>query len=153
MLTSTWTFLGTGVIPAILAFQDDAGGAAEPAAAEPQATGLDLFGGLAVPMLGCFAVFYFLLLRPQKKQRQEQARRIGELRKNDTVYTRAGIVGKIISIDPEKNLVVLKIDEQNNVRMRVLRDSIESVFDEKTPGQDASSSSQPEKQEKQKEKS
>ena len=40
-----------------------------------------------VPMLAMVAVFYFLLIRPQSKQRQEKQRLVENLKKGDKVLT------------------------------------------------------------------
>jgi preprotein translocase subunit YajC len=45
-----------------------------------------------------FAIFYFLLIRPQKKQRDAHEERLRNIRKGDEVVTAGGIVGKIENI-------------------------------------------------------
>ena len=78
----------------------------------------------------CYFVFYFVMVRPQKRHQQEYSRMLDSLQKNAQVRTRAGILGKVVSVDKDQDLVTLKIDEQNNVRMRVTRSSIEAVLSE-----------------------
>ena len=83
-------------------------------------------------ILGFYFIVYFVLLRPQKKQQREHATLLENLKKNDLVRTSGGIFGRVVSVDQDRNIVVLKIDEQNNVRMRVLRSTVEAVVtDEK----------------------
>ena len=85
-----------------------------------------------LPMLVImYVIVYFMLLRPQKKQQQKQRDMLDGLKKNDEVRTTGGIIGKVVSIDADKDLVTLKIDEQQNVRMRVLRGAIAAVIDSK----------------------
>jgi len=61
-------------------------------------------------MMGLMAVmFYFLLIRPQQRQRKEQAARIAALQSGDKVVTTAGIHG-IVHIVRE-HTVVLKVAE------------------------------------------
>jgi preprotein translocase subunit YajC len=45
-----------------------------------------------------FAIFYFLLIRPQQKQRRQHEERLRNLRKGDTVVTAGGIVGEVVHI-------------------------------------------------------
>ena len=45
-----------------------------------------------------FAIFYFLMIRPQQKQRQAHEERIRNVRKGDEIVTAGGIVGKVESI-------------------------------------------------------
>jgi preprotein translocase subunit YajC len=48
-----------------------------------------------------FAVFYFLLIRPQAKRQKELKSMIEALNKNDEVVTTGGIVGRIIEISDQ----------------------------------------------------
>ncbi len=40
-------------------------------------------------------IFYFILIRPQQKQRKELAALISELKINDEVVTNGGVIGRI----------------------------------------------------------
>lgn len=42
-----------------------------------------------------FAIFYFLVIKPQKKQQEEIKTMVSELKINDEVVTNGGIIGKI----------------------------------------------------------
>ncbi len=86
--------------------------------------------GIAPPLLLCFVVFYFLILRPQKKQQLAHQRLLDGIKKGDSVRTTSGIFGRVVSVEKEKNLVVLKIDDQNNVRIRILRSAIDAIVGE-----------------------
>ncbi|HEX6966372.1 MAG TPA: preprotein translocase subunit YajC [Gemmatimonadaceae bacterium] len=59
-------------------------------------------GGSLMPLIFEFAVifviFYFLMIRPQQKQRKQHEQRLRELRKGDEVVTAGGIVGEVIHI-------------------------------------------------------
>lgn len=78
-----------------------------------------------------YLVVYFLMIRPQKKQQAAQKALLDGIKKNDEVRTNGGIIGKVVAIDVDKDIVTLKIDEQQNVRMRVLRGAIAAVIDSK----------------------
>lgn len=45
-----------------------------------------------------FAIFYFLMIRPQQKQRREHEARLKELKRGDDVVTAGGLVGEILHI-------------------------------------------------------
>ncbi len=45
-----------------------------------------------------FGIFYFLMIRPQQKQRQAHEERLRNVRKGDEIVTAGGIVGKVESI-------------------------------------------------------
>lgn len=67
-----------------------------------------------------FAVFYFLLIRPQRKRQSEHRMLIEELQKGDKVITIGGIYGEIDSIDEQE--IILRIE--GGGRLKVLRTSI-----------------------------
>ncbi|GAC1693943.1 MAG: hypothetical protein NVS9B3_12180 [Gemmatimonadaceae bacterium] len=51
-----------------------------------------------VQVVAIFAIFYFLMIRPQQKTRQQQEQRLNNLRKGDEVVTAGGIVGEVLHI-------------------------------------------------------
>jgi len=74
-----------------------------------------------------YVIFYVLMIRPQRKQQQQHDLLLKNLKQYDTVRTSGGIFGQVAAIDEEQDQVVLKVDEKQNVRMRVLRSSIVAV--------------------------
>jgi len=93
--------------------------AAEPAAAAQQPGGLASF----LPLIILFAVFYFLLIRPQSKRAKEHKNMVAALAKGDEVVTNGGILGSISEID--ENYVTLEIAD--GVEIKVQRPSISTV--------------------------
>ncbi len=73
-------------------------------------------------------VFYFMLIRPQKRQAKEQEQMLAGISKHDQVRTAGGIIGKVAQVDTDKQIVVLTIDDSKNVRMRVAIQSIAAVL-------------------------
>ncbi len=59
-------------------------------------TGSPLSGFL--PLILIFGVFYFLLIRPQKKQAQKQQQMINSLKKGDNIVTSGGMHGKVTGL-------------------------------------------------------
>jgi len=57
-----------------------------------------------------FAIFYFLLIRPQRKQQKEHEEMVENLQKGDEVVTVGGIIGKIIHLEDDR-LVVKTSDD------------------------------------------
>jgi preprotein translocase subunit YajC len=61
---------------------------------------LQLPGGqsLVAPLLmygGIFAIFYFLIIRPQQQQRKTHERAVLQLKKGDRIVTAGGIIGEV----------------------------------------------------------
>ncbi len=72
---------------------------------------------------GIFFLFYFVVLRPQKRrQERERQEQMTLLNKNDRVLTTAGIYGTIISVSDKEDEVVVKVDD--NTRLKMLKASI-----------------------------
>jgi preprotein translocase subunit YajC len=89
-------------------------------------------GGLlvvALPMVFMLAVFYLLLIRPQRKQEKVRQEMLKALQKNDKVVTIGGIHGVVANVRKEDDVVTLKVDESGNVRVRVSRSAISRILD------------------------
>lgn len=81
-------------------------------------------------MLVMFAIFYFILIRPQMKKQKEHQSMLSRLGKGDEVITRGGIIGKITGVSDD-GIVVLELQEK--VRVRIPRAYIEGKWDGKVP--------------------
>jgi preprotein translocase subunit YajC len=77
-------------------------------------------------MLLMFAVFYFILIRPQVRKQRETQEMLKKLDKGDTVITRGGLIGKITGSAGD----VLVLELQEKVRVRVPRAYVEAQWDE-----------------------
>jgi preprotein translocase subunit YajC len=99
--------------------------ASTPASGDGGAGGL---WAMAVPFLLIAVFFYFMLIAPQKRERQKQEQFHKNLKKNDRVVTIGGVVGTIVNIEPEGKLVTLKVDD--NTRMSFVRDAIQRKYAE-----------------------
>ena len=71
------------------------------------------------------AVFYLLIIRPQKKREQERVRMIDSLKKGDRVVTIGGVHGVVVTIKEDN--VVLRVDEERNVHMRFVKSAISRI--------------------------
>lgn len=76
-----------------------------------------------IPLAIIFAIFYFLMIRPQQKQQRKHREMVSAMRKGDKVITRGGMHGVIHSI--ADNLVTIEVAE--NVRVKFNRDAIAAV--------------------------
>lgn len=79
-----------------------------------------------------FAIMYFLMIRPQQKRAKETQRMLDSLQVNDKVLTSSGILGRVTSIKPDKNIVVVEIDDTNKVRVEFQRSAIVSILNTET---------------------
>jgi len=90
-----------------------------------------------VMMLVMFAIFYFILIRPQAKKQKEHQAMLNKLGKGDEVITRGGVIGKITGVSDD-NILVLELQEK--VRVRVPRAYVEGKWEGKVPANAANSS-------------
>ncbi|MBN2584154.1 MAG: preprotein translocase subunit YajC [Planctomycetes bacterium] len=85
------------------------------------------FNMSTILFMGVMLVFvYLILFRPQKKQEKKRREMLDAMKKNDHVVTIGGIHGVIYSVG--EGDVVLKIDERNDVRIRVAKSHIGRVL-------------------------
>jgi preprotein translocase subunit YajC len=85
-----------------------------------------------VQMVLIFAIFYFLLLRPQAKERKRHETVLSGIKKGDEIVTNGGLIGKVVHVE-EKRLT-LKTGE--NTRVTVDRSRIAAVLDVKGEAKD-----------------
>jgi preprotein translocase subunit YajC len=75
-------------------------------------------------IVAIFAVFYFLLIRPQRKKQKEMKAMLEALKKGDRVQTIGGIRGDIVNV--KEKTVVIKVDD--NTKMEFSRDAVQSIL-------------------------
>jgi preprotein translocase subunit YajC len=81
--------------------------------------------GMLMPMLIIFAIFYFMLIRPQQRKEKERQKMIADAKTGDRVIFGGGILGTISNV--KDNLFVVKVAD--NVKIEVLRGSVSRVLD------------------------
>lgn len=77
-----------------------------------------------LPLVLMFAIFYFLLIRPQQKRQKERNNMLNALQKGDQVVTIGGLHGTIVDLTDDK--VTLKVAE--NVRLVFERAAVNGVI-------------------------
>ena len=77
-----------------------------------------------VPLILLFAVFYFLMIRPQMKRQKELKKMVSELAKGDEVITNGGLAGRVTAMDD----AFLTLEIASNVTVRVQRHAVSSVL-------------------------
>ncbi len=79
-------------------------------------------------MVLMFAMFFFLIIRPQQKRQKTQAQMLSELKRGDRVITIGGIYGTIEALD-EKSLV---IKTESGALLRLVRGGVAMKQEEET---------------------
>lgn len=83
-------------------------------------------GGLMqfLPLIVIFAVFYFMLIRPQMKRAKEHRNLVSALGKGDEVVTNGGLLGKITDLSDA--FVTVEIAE--GVQIKLQRNAVTTVM-------------------------
>lgn len=85
---------------------------------DPSSTFLGL-----MPLILMFAIFYFLLIRPQQKRAKEHKAMLEAVKRGDDVVTSGGVHGKVTGITDE----VLTLEVAPNIKIRVQKQAVASV--------------------------
>jgi preprotein translocase subunit YajC len=87
------------------------------------------------PLVLIFAVFYFLLIRPQQQKQKEMRGMLATLKRGDRVVTGGGILGTVQRVpmvqDKDGKQIAsseIEVEIAPNLRVTVLRDTITSVI-------------------------
>lgn len=73
-------------------------------------------GGSGIIMLVLmFAIFYFLLIRPQQKQQKEHAAMVEGLQKGDKIITNGGLIATVVK--PEEEFIKIKLNDELIVKL------------------------------------
>lgn len=91
---------------------------------KPQAPGADFM--MFAPFVAIAIIFYFLLIRPQRREQASRESMLSALKKNDKVVTIGGIIGSVANISPDGQEVTLKVDD--NTRVKFVRSSIQRIM-------------------------
>ncbi|HEX9813150.1 MAG TPA: preprotein translocase subunit YajC [Burkholderiales bacterium] len=82
-------------------------------------------GYVSLIMLGgMFAVFWFLLIRPQQKRAKEHKAMIESLAKGDEVVTSGGVLGRVTQLGPS----YVSVEIADKVEIKVQRPAIQTVL-------------------------
>jgi len=81
--------------------------------------------GFVVLLGGMFAIMYFLMIRPQQKQKKEREALLSSIKTGDEVVTNGGMFGVVKGFGDENERVKLQIAP--NVQVEVARSAIANV--------------------------
>ena len=73
-------------------------------------------------------LFYFLLLRPQQKEKAKRQAMLAAVKKNDRVVTIGGIHGVVTNVDMKADRITIKVDESNDTKIRMTFSAIARVL-------------------------
>lgn len=75
---------------------------------------------MLVPYALIFAVFYFLVIKPQKDKQKDHQGMLNDLKKNDEIVTTGGVHGTIVNV--KDHTLILRVDD--NVKIEIDRSAV-----------------------------
>jgi preprotein translocase subunit YajC len=94
---------------------------APPGGSQGQGGGMMMIGYMAI----IFALFYFMMIRPQMKKEKERKKMIAEIKTGDRVVFSGGILGSVANV--KEQTFVIKIAD--NVKIEVARGAVARVIE------------------------
>jgi len=76
-----------------------------------------------IPIVVIFAIFYFLMIRPQQKQQKKHREMVNSLQKGNRVVTRGGIIGTVYGV--ADNVITLEVAD--DIKIKFSREAIANV--------------------------
>ena len=78
-----------------------------------------------LPLIVLFAIFYFLVIRPQQKQQEAHKKMVEELKKGDRIITNGGLIVEVVKVEEE--FLKVKLDDNNFAKLS--KDYIASKYE------------------------
>lgn len=82
-----------------------------------------------LPLILIFAVFWFLIIRPQSKRMKDHKAKIDAVKRGDQVVTGGGLVGKVVKVDES----YAEVELAPGMRVRAVKSTLTDVVDPVTP--------------------
>ena len=80
-----------------------------------------------MPLIFIGVLFYLLMIRPERRKRDEHSRMLEALKPKDRIVTIGGILGTVVNVQKDSEEVTVRIDENTNTKIRVNRSAIARV--------------------------
>ena len=84
----------------------------------------DLISSL-LPLVALFAIFYFLIIRPQQKQAKTHKEMLANLAKGDKVVTSGGLIVEIVKVEDD----FFAVKKSDNSEMKLVKEFVSKKFD------------------------
>lgn len=84
---------------------------------------------LAVPYIAIFAIFYFLMIRPQQRRAKAHREMLDAVKKGDEVVTGGGLIGRVTKVQDTE----LEVEVAPTVKLRVVKGTLSDVRTKPVP--------------------
>lgn len=76
-----------------------------------------------VPLIAMFAIFYFLLIRPQQKKAKEHREMVNNIKRGDRIITSGGIHGRVTAVSE----ATMTVEIADKVRIKLARGNVSTL--------------------------
>ncbi len=80
------------------------------------------------PMAIIMVLFYFMLIRPQKRKEQELREMVRNVKENDRVVTIGGIYGVVTNVQRDAERVTIRVDETTGAKLKINMSAVARVL-------------------------
>ena len=77
-----------------------------------------------LPIIGMVAIFWFHIIRPQRRQQKAHREKIAGIKKGDQVVTAGGLVGKVVKVDDN----YAEVEIAQGVRVKAVKATIGDII-------------------------
>ena len=85
----------------------------------------DLISSL-LPLVALFAIFYFLIIRPQQKQAKAHKEMIANLKKGDKIVTNGGLIVEVSNVSEES----LTVKNSDGSEMKLVKEFVSKLLED-----------------------
>jgi len=75
------------------------------------------------PLLFLLVAGYFLLIRPQQQRQKEHVKRVGALKRGDTVVMSNGMLGKVVRVEDDE----IGVEIAQNVTVKMIKSMVHDI--------------------------
>lgn len=105
----------------LMTFIAESAAAADQSAQTPAGGGLGSILSMIIPLVLMVLIFYFLIIRPEKKRNKETEAMLNSIQVADEVVTSGGIIGRVLSVQKDTVLIETGSDR---TKIRVIKAAI-----------------------------
>ncbi len=85
----------------------------------------DLISSL-LPLVALFAIFYFLIIRPQQKQAKQHKEMVSNLQKGDKIVTNGGLIVEVTKVEEDH----FAVKNSDGTEMKLIREFVAKKLEE-----------------------
>ncbi len=85
----------------------------------------DLISSL-LPLVALFAIFYFLIIRPQQKQAKAHKEMVANLKKGDKIVTNGGLIVEVTDVSDES----LSVKNSDGSEMKLVKEFVSKLLED-----------------------